>query len=104
MSQSEALEIEEFNVDITDANAEYSVTLSKGTKWFTMQSRNAVDVRFAFTTGKVAGSVSPYQTLKSGAGWTGPEKLSLSGSRTIYFASGTASQVVEIVAAKDVRT
>lgn len=75
--------------------AEGSYTLPDNCRQFQMQCRTAVDVRWAFETGYVAGPTAPYLTLKSGTVYSSPEKLAASG-KTLYFAAGS-SVVVELL-------
>jgi prolyl-tRNA editing enzyme YbaK/EbsC (Cys-tRNA(Pro) deacylase) len=81
-------------VTLAIANTQYSITLPDGTKRFSMQPRTNADVRFAFETGKVAGSVEPFATMKSGSPYT---EWDVETNTIIYFASGTAGTIVEIV-------
>lgn len=109
MSQSEALIPVITNTTLTTANTEYEVTLDKGTKFFSIQARTAVDVRMAFVTGKVATPTAPYFTIKSGTVHNSPQKLGWSWTSatdpdaTIYLASAGTGIVVEIISWKDVR-
>lgn len=82
------------NQTLTAADTEYSVSLA-GIKHFSMQARGSADVRFAFATGKVAASTSPFATMKAGSNWSTPEKTCFDG--TLYLASPVAGVVVEIV-------
>ena len=85
------------NLTLTTTNTEYSVVLKESTRFFTFQMRTAVDVRYAFVTGKVAGSTAPYMTLKSGGVYSSPEKLALPlGGLTVYFANTGGGVVVEL--------
>ena len=92
---SEATTITEYNITMTNANTEYSQALPANTKQIQVQCRGSYDVRYAFTTNKVATPTAPYFTLKAGMS-IHEDKLNLS-SKTIYFACGTASQVVELL-------
>lgn len=83
-------------VTLTNADTEYSITIPSGTKRFSMQPRQNVDVRFAFESGKVATPTEPYATMKGGAPYT-ETNLDLQSDLTIYFASSTAGTVVEII-------
>lgn len=86
----------EANTALTVINTEYSYAIPAATKTLQFQCRQARDIRFAFTAGKVAGSVSPYQTLKAGNTYY-QDFLSLT-SKTIYFAtSANAGDVVEVL-------
>jgi len=84
-------------VTLTNANTEYSVDLPIGTRRFSMQPRQRVDVRFAFQSGKVAGPTEPYATMKAGAPYTEWDLHSPTFTIPIYFASSTAGTVVEII-------
>lgn len=84
-----------YNITMTNANTEYSQALPANTKKFTFQCRGAYDMRYAFTTGKVAGSVSPYFTIK--AGMNNWEDNLLLNSKTLYVACSTAGQVCELM-------
>lgn len=84
----------EYNVTLTNANTEYSQALPSGTKRFVMQCRTSYDVRWSWTTGKVATPTAPYNTMKAGTGYA-EDNLSLS-SKTMYLASATAGVIVEL--------
>lgn len=87
------------SVECTPANTQVTVTLPANCKGFSIQARTAADVRFSFTTGKVAGPVeSGYITLKSGQSWNSPDKLAIISSNSIiYFACGTDHTFVEVL-------
>jgi len=59
-------------------------------------ARESVDIRFAFTSGKVATPTEPYFTLKSGTTYY-KENINLTG-KTLYLACGEAGKHVEIIA------
>lgn len=82
---------------LTNANEEYSQALPAGCKHFSMQCRTGFEIRFAFETGKVAGSTEPFATMKVGTGFTAPEKFQ-AAAETLYLACAAAGKVVEIVA------
>lgn len=84
------------NLTLTLASTEYSATIPAGCQHFSIQCRTAFDVRFAFVTGKVAGSTSPFNTIKAGGSYTSPEKLSMAET-TIYFATAEAGVIVELM-------
>lgn len=79
------------NLTLTSANTEYSIAFPAWTKKITLQCRTAYDVRVSHETGKVAGSTSPFWTIKSGGGYY--EIVNFKG--TLYFASSQAGVVVE---------
>lgn len=86
------------NLTLTLADTEYNAALPAGCQHFSFQCRTAFDIRFAFVTAKVATPTAPYLSLKSGGSFSSPEKLSLAtGFETLYFASGQAGVVVEII-------
>jgi len=89
--------ITEYNLTLTLADTEYSQVLPNGTKAFALRCRTSDVVRYAFTTGKVAASVSPYQTLKASAEYW-KDNVSLAAGITVYLASSTAGVIVEIEA------
>ena len=84
-----------YNISMTNANTEYSQSLPTGTKKFTLQCRGNYDIRFAFTSGKVATPTAPYATIKAGMNYY-EDNLNLS-NKTIYVACGTAGQVAELI-------
>jgi len=92
----EATTPNEYNVTLANADTEYSQGLPAGTKALEFWARESVDIRFAFTSGKVATPTAPYFTLKSGTTYY-KESLNLSG-KTLYLASSTAGTNVEIIA------
>lgn len=81
------------NVDMTDANTEYSYTFPTGTKSFTMKLRSqSVKFKYAYTEGE---SGTTYQEM--GQNFTLREENLNFTSKTIYFQAPSASQVMEIV-------
>ncbi len=89
--------IGEYNVTLTVVDTEYSQALPANTKGIEFMSRGGYPVRFAFTAGKVATPTGVYFTLKSNCVYESPAGLNLS-SKTIYFASDNAGDVVEMIA------
>lgn len=84
----------DYQVAITDANTEYPLVLPDQVKAIEIQCRDSTDIRASFTTGKVASSVSPFQTIKGGARYV-KEHLYLN-KHTLYLAAGSGSKVVEV--------
>jgi hypothetical protein len=78
-------------VTLTLANTEYSASISAGA--FEFRARTAVAVRFAFATGKVAGSTDPYATLNAGECFYAEGVADC----TLYLASSSAGTVVEVI-------
>ncbi|MFA5408643.1 MAG: hypothetical protein WC343_07740 [Bacilli bacterium] len=89
--------INEYAVTLTAVDTEYSQALPANTKGIEFVSRGGYPVRYAFTTGKVAMPTGVYFTLKSNCAYESPATLNLS-SKTIYFASDNAGDVVELIA------
>lgn len=87
-----------YNVTLTSANTEYSQALPNNTKCFEFRCRSAVDVRFAFVTGKVAAPTAPYMTLTGGDWYTSPILNQGTSPSTLYLASATAGVVACIIA------
>ena len=90
-----ATSIAEHIVTLTLANTEYSKLLDANTRAFEFQGRTDVDVRYAWTSGKVATPTENYYTLKAGMTYF-KDNINLS-SKTLYFASATAGTVVELL-------
>lgn len=86
------------NVECTVADTEYSQALPAHCRSFEFQARTEAIVRFAFVTGKVAGSVAPYVTLKAGDFYFSPPYNLGAAPTIVYFASPTAGTVVELIA------
>lgn len=82
-------------VTLVNANTEYSVALPATCQFLEFQARTAVAVRWAFVTGKVAGSVEVYRTLKASNYYYSPD-ITLAGA-TLYLASSVAGTVVEVL-------
>ena len=94
---ADSIRFTETNKTLTNANTEYSVTMTKPILGFTMQARTGVDVRFAFTADKVASPTAPYFTLKANTSfeWTNPDPAQ--NAPVVYLASGAAGTVVEFL-------
>jgi len=97
MSASMATTIAVENVTLTVVDTEYSYTIPNNCKSIEFWSRNGYPVRFEFTTGHVATPTGDYLTLKSNNTYASPPSLNLS-SKTVYFASDNAGDIVEILA------
>jgi hypothetical protein len=92
-----ALVVTETNLTLTSADTEYSHLLQTTTRQVRFQCRTAYDVRYAYTTGKVATPAAPYQTLKSGTVRAiDGIGVAAGATRTLYFASAQAGVIVEI--------
>lgn len=86
-----------YNVALTTQNTEYSQQLPADVRRIRFQNRAAVDLRYAFETGKVATPTAPYMTLKSGQVYDQMiQRDQIIGQPTLYLAAGSASQTVEI--------
>jgi hypothetical protein len=96
-SKLAASTINEYAVTLTVVDTEYSQALPANTKGIEFVSRSGYPVRYAFTAGKVATPTDVYFTLKSNCAYESPATLNLS-SKTIYFASDNAGDVVELIA------
>lgn len=84
----------EYNVTLTSADTQYSQALPANTKEFRFRCRTIFDVRYSFTTGKVATPTTPYFTLPAGSDYFS-DKNDLS-SKTLYLASSEAGVIVEL--------
>jgi len=95
ISTSEADTITEYNITCTLADTEYSQALPANTLAFEFRNRNSHDTRWSFVTGKVAVPTAPYNTLSGGQVYY-KEGIDLV-TKTLYFASSTAGDVIELV-------
>jgi hypothetical protein len=84
----------EYNVTLTNANTEYYQALPANTRRLCFRCRTGVVCRYAWVTGKVAGSTAPYQTLQASSEYA-VDGVKLASS-TLYFASATAGAVIEL--------
>ena len=82
-----------YNVTLTNANQEYSQTLTGRVYQVNIQCRTASDVKLALSSGA---SGTTYFTIKSGMVYY--EQIISSSSITVYLQSATAGVVVEILA------
>ena len=73
---SEPLQVCILSVEITDADTEYSLSLPKNCKGFEIINAGDAAVRFAVTTGKVAGATNPYYTIPAGGRIQSAQKIS----------------------------
>jgi hypothetical protein len=86
------------NLTLTVVDTEYSFAIPANCKSIEFWSRNGYPLRFSLTaTGRVATPTGDYMTLKSNCSYASPPSLNLS-SKTVYFASDNAGDVVEILA------
>ena len=83
-----------YNVTLTVADTEYSQALTANTREFRFRGRTLYDVRYSFSTGKVATPTAPYLTLPAGSDYWS-DNLNLA-STTLYLASSQADVVIEI--------
>ena len=81
------------NLALTVIDTEYSITLTTVKSLF-FRNRGTAPIRFSEITGKVAGPVAPWNTLQSGETlWK--DNLNIP-SMTLYFATSTLAQIIEI--------
>lgn len=89
---------------MASANTEYKVKIPAGTRLMRVRNRNAVDLRYAYETGKVAAPIEPFGTIKSGSTYetnlrgqvVGNAVSSTETTQVIYLASASADQVAEL--------
>jgi len=91
---ADATAVTEYNITCTLADTEYSQALPANTKAFVFQNREYNPFRWSFTTGKVATPTAPYNQAKIGQTISGTD-VDLS-SKTLYFASSSAGDVIEL--------
>lgn len=82
------------NIELTDADTEYSVVLPSSARQFRFRCREASVLRYAYETGKVATETNPYLSLPANADYQS-DANDITGL-TIYFASSDAGVTVEM--------
>ncbi|MDO8704072.1 MAG: hypothetical protein Q7J84_03920 [Sulfuricaulis sp.] len=87
-----------YNLTLTNADTEYSQAMPANCRKFWFQCRSAVDVRYAYVTGKVAASTAPFITMKAGGYAESPAIAQGAAPSTIYLASAIAGVVIEFEA------
>lgn len=88
--------ITHYNIIINTADTEYSQALPANTKILSFRTRELVDIRYAFVTGKVDGPTDPYMTLRAGEIFS-ERNLNLTG-KTLYVGSDIGAIHVEVEA------
>lgn len=92
---AQATTVNEQTVTLTSANTEYSLAFPANTKRFSFNNKGGNDTRYAFATGKVAGSVEAFGVLPGGM-TEFEDGLNLSTTLTVYFASASAGDKVYV--------
>lgn len=82
------------NIEMTLADTEYSQALGSQVKRFEIKTRDSSAFRVAFETGKVATPTNPYLTVPANSSYS---EDGLNCASTIYFASGDAGKIIEII-------
>ena len=83
-----------YNIKMDNVDTEYSQILADGTKKLEIKCRELKELRFAFESGKVAGSDNPYSTLSADETiWE--DDLNLNNT-IIYLACSIAGQTAEV--------
>ena len=85
------------NIELTTQDKEYSWQLPKNLKKFTLHVRDGTAIRLAMVADKVAGSNSPYFTLKANTAWSEDHLDIQSDDVFLYMACGSAGKIVEIL-------
>jgi len=86
-----------YNVTLTVANTEYSQAMPANCRGFEFQARTEATIRYAFVTGRVAGPVAPWLTLKAGDYYFSPPLNQAAAPSTLYLGTATAGTAVEIL-------
>jgi len=86
--------ITEYNITLTSADTQYSQALPENTRELRFRCRTLFDVRYSFTTGKVATPTAPYLVLPAGSDYIS-DNNNLT-STTLYLASAEAGVIVEL--------
>lgn len=85
------------NLTLTEADTEYELALPAVCLGFSFQARQNAAVRFAFATGKVAGSIAPFATLKAGASYDS-QAGTVQRGQSVYLASSSGGTIIELIA------
>jgi hypothetical protein len=83
-----------YTVSMTLADTEYSQALPDDTRKIEFRCRDAVNIRFAYETGKVAAPTEPYRTLLA-TEVKSEDTIKLS-SKILYFACSDAGKTMEV--------
>ena len=83
-----------YNISLTVADTEYSQLLPSSTREVRFRCRTLFDVRYSFTTEKVATPAAPYLTLPAGSDYHSDD--SDLTDTFLYLASDEAGVVVEV--------
>ena len=83
-----------FNVELTDADTQYSQAFPSSVREFRVMCRTLFDVRYAWEKNKVATPTAPYATLSAGKDYYG-DNSDITGKK-LFLASSEAGVVVEI--------
>lgn len=84
------------NINIVDADTEYSHMLPIGCKRFTLHVRDGTAIRLSFTRGVVAKPDPGYWTLKANNSWS-EARLDIEADTWLYFACDSTAKVLEII-------
>ena len=83
------------NITASENNTQYSLSIPDGVRILSFNSRDGSPFRYAFASGKVAGSVNPYMTCSANV--TVKFEGILTENVTLYVASPTNSNTVEVL-------
>lgn len=83
-----------YNVDMPTANTQYALAIPVNTKFIQVQCRDATELRMAFVTGKVAGTVD-ILTVKANQAQQFTDLKMAAGS--LYLGCGTTLKVAEVI-------
>ncbi len=83
-----------YNLTLTVADTEYSQALTANTRELRFRCRTLYDVRYSYSTGKVATPTAPWLTLPAGSDYHA-DNLNLT-AKVIYFATDQAGVIMEI--------
>lgn len=82
-----------FNVTMTNADTEYTITLPLLTRRFLVHTRDESEFRYAYVAGKVAAPTEPYFTVLANSSLYEPDLLL--GTTPLYVAAPVAGKVAE---------
>lgn len=82
---------------LTTANTGYSWTPGANVCGFSIQCRDATDVKVGASQAAVESSGTDYATIKANTAFNSPQDFASNGVATLWFSAASSSKVLEIV-------
>jgi hypothetical protein len=85
------------NIEVQEANTEYSQRVPKGTRQLSIQTRDGTAFRFAFESGHVAKSQDPFYSVWANLGPYAIDNILAHSREEIFVACPASGKVVELL-------